>query len=144
MDIQGTNQLVLSGNLTTVSVTGIVNYASEIMGEVALPGKTITQIVTSVTGLISVINLLPYIAGRLRQDDVGLRKSYADKIFARSNRMIESIRSAILLNCQGVTSVVGYQNDTNVRSLLYQSPIRQQEKRRNIFEQHNDVGQTRR
>jgi hypothetical protein len=61
-----------------------------------------------------VTNRLPYIAGRLRQTDAEVRKSYVDKIFARSNRMIESIRSAILLNVQGVKSVAGYQNDTNV------------------------------
>jgi hypothetical protein len=67
-----------------------------------------------VTGLLSVNNLTPYIAGRLLQDDIGLRKSYVDKIFARSNRMLESIKSAILLNVQGVTSVAGYQNETNI------------------------------
>jgi len=114
VNIQKLNQLVLSGNLTTVSITGLVNYASEVMGEIALPDGTITQIVTAVTGMISVINKLPFIAGRLRQDDVGLRQSYIDKIFARSNRMIESIKSAILLNVQGVKSVAGYQNDSNV------------------------------
>ena len=110
---QKSHALVLSSNLTTQSVTGIVNYQSETSGEVALPDNTITQIVTSVPGLISVVNILPYIAGRLRQNDAGLRKSYIDKIFARSNRMLESIKSAILQNVQGVRSVAGYQNDTN-------------------------------
>ena len=113
VDLQKHNNLVLSGNLTTESVTTLVNFASETDGEVVLPHGAIDQIVTSVTGLISVVNLTPYIAGRLRQDDVDLRNSYADKIFARSNRMLESVKSAILLNVQGVTSVAGYQNDTN-------------------------------
>jgi uncharacterized phage protein gp47/JayE len=114
VDEQDVHVLVLSGNLTTDSVTGIVNFASEQMGEVVLPNGTINQITTSVPGLISVINLSGYIAGRLRETDVELRKSYIDKIFARSNRMIESIKSAILNNVQGVTSVAGYQNDTNI------------------------------
>jgi len=83
-------------------------------GDVSLPDGIITNIVTQVNGLISVVNLLPYIAGRLRQTDVELRQSYADKIFNRSSRMLESIRSAILQNVQGVTSAVGYQNDTNI------------------------------
>jgi uncharacterized phage protein gp47/JayE len=82
-DYQKTSQLVLSGNLTTASVTGIVNFASETTGDVSLPDGTITQIVTAVPGLLSVVNLVPRVAGRLRQDDAGLRKSYADKIFAR-------------------------------------------------------------
>ena len=113
MNTQTSNQLILSGNLTTASVTAIVTYASETNGEVALPNGTITEIVTGVTGLISVINRIPYIAGRLLQTDVELRNSYADKIYARSNRMIESIKSAILLNCHGAVGVAGYQNDTD-------------------------------
>ena len=48
------------------------------------------------------------------ETDRELRKSYADKIFNRSSRMLESIRSAILQNVQGVTSVAPYENDTNV------------------------------
>jgi uncharacterized phage protein gp47/JayE len=111
---QRSSQLILSGNLTTESVTSIVNYASETNGEIVLPDGIITEIVTAVPGLISVTNQIPHIAGRLRQTDVELRKSYIDKIFGRSNRMLESIRSAILINVQGVRSVAVYQNDTNI------------------------------
>jgi uncharacterized phage protein gp47/JayE len=113
-DIYSANQLILSGNLTTESVTAVVNYNSEILGEIALPFGTITQIVTSVTGLLSVVNLVPYIAGRLKETNVELRQSYADKIFHRSNRMLESIKSAIRLNVQGINAVAAYQNDTNI------------------------------
>lgn len=121
-DYQKTSQLVLSGNLTTASVTGIVNFASEVNGEISLPNGTITQIVTTIPGLLSVANNLPYIAGRVIQDDIGLRKSYADKIFARSNRMLESIKSAILLNVQGISSITAYQNDTNIVDADGRSP----------------------
>jgi uncharacterized phage protein gp47/JayE len=114
VDPQQTHELVLSGNLTTQSVTGLAIFASEFPGEIVLPNGVITQIVKGVDGLLSVTNLVTYIAGRLIQNDVEVRKSYVDKIFARSNRMIESVKSAILNNVQGVTSVAGYQNDTNV------------------------------
>ena len=113
VDPQTGHEIVLSGNLTTQSVTAVINFGSESPGEIALPNGVITQIAQGVDGLLSVINLLPYIAGRLTQTDTALRQSYVDKIFARSNRMIESIKSAILANVQGVTSVAGYQNDTN-------------------------------
>ena len=113
VSLQSLNTMALSGNLTTRSITGIVNFASESNSEIVLPDNTINQIVTAVPGLISVVNLTPYIAGRLRQRDVELRQSYADKIFIRSNRMLESIRSAILNNVQSVTSVACYQNDSN-------------------------------
>jgi hypothetical protein len=113
-DTRATSVLTLSGNLTTQSVTGIVRYLSEIKGIVNLPDGVITEIVTQVTGLISAVNLLPSISGRLRENDVELRQSYSDKIFNRSTQLLESIRSSILLEVQGVRSAVGYQNDTNL------------------------------
>ena len=42
-----------------------------------------------------------------------LRQSYVDKIFSRSSRMTDSIRSAILANCAGVTAAQVYENRTN-------------------------------
>ena len=114
VELQRQHNMILSSNLTTETVTSIVAFASEDYGEIALPHGTITEIVTAVTGLVAVVNLIPYIAGRLRETDVGLRQSYANKIFHRSSRMLESIRSAILLNVQGVNSVAVFQNDTNI------------------------------
>jgi uncharacterized phage protein gp47/JayE len=111
LDVRKPCALTLSGNLTTESVTAIINYASEESGEIALPDGSITEIVTAVPGLISVVNLSGYIAGRGRESDVSLRKSYADKIFARSSRMLDSIKAAILLNVQGIMSIEAYEND---------------------------------
>ncbi|MCL1986954.1 MAG: hypothetical protein FWG64_03160, partial [Firmicutes bacterium] len=83
-------------------------------GELILPIGTITQIITSVVGLLDVENRLPHIAGRLLENDIGLRKSYIDKIYLRSANMVESIESAIWQNVQGVQSVRGFQNDTHL------------------------------
>ena len=113
-DLQRQHNMILSPNLTTETVTSLVQYITENNGEFATPYGTITEIVTSVPGLVSVTNLVPYIAGRLIETDPELRQSYADKIFHRSNRMLESIKSAILLNVQGVNSVAAFQNDTNI------------------------------
>lgn len=113
-DIQSSNSLVLTENLTTASVTSILNFASEEYGEVVLPDRTITVIVRSVPGFLSCTNLCGYIAGRFREKDVEFRKSYANKIFNRSSRMLASIESAILSNVQGIQSVKAYENDTNV------------------------------
>ena len=77
------------------------------------PQRAITKIVTAPTGFLSCANLCGYIAGRLLETDVELRKSYVDKIFNRSSRMTDSIRSAILTNCQGVTAAEVYENRTN-------------------------------
>ena len=58
-------------------------------------------------------NRCGYIAGNDEQTDAEFRKSYADRIFNRSSMMLESIRSAILNNVQGVVSVAAYENATN-------------------------------
>lgn len=105
--------MLLTDNLTTHSVTTIINFASEEVGEISLPNGAITKIVTAPTGFLSCTNLCGYIAGRLLETDVELRQSYWDKIFSRSSRMTDSIRSAILMNCQGVTAAEVYENRTN-------------------------------
>ena len=61
----------------------------------------------------SVVNVGSYVAGQLAESDVEFRKSYTNKIYNRSSAMLESIKSAILKNVQGVVSVAPYENCTN-------------------------------
>ena len=112
-DVESENSMLLTDNLTTESVTAIISFASEEPGEVSLPNGAITKIVTAPTGFLSCTNLCGYVAGRLLETDVELRQSYVDKIFSRSSRMTDSIRSAILANCTGVTAAQVYENRTN-------------------------------
>ena len=112
-DVESENSMLLTDNLTTESVTAIISFASEAPGEVSLPNGAITKIVTAPTGFLSCTNLCGYVAGRLLETDVELRQSYVDKIFSRSSRMTDSIRSAILANCAGVTAAQVYENRTN-------------------------------
>ena len=112
-DVESENSMLLTDNLTTESVTAIISFASEEPGEVSLPNGDITKIVTAPTGFLSCTNLCGYVAGRLLETDVELRQSYVDKIFSRSSRMTDSIRSAILANCAGVTAAQVYENRTN-------------------------------
>lgn len=106
--------MILTENLTTETVTSIINFASEQNGDIVLPYGAITNIVQGHADFQGCTNLCPYIAGRQEETDRELRRSYVDKIFNRSSRMLESIRSAILQNVQGVKSVAPYENDTNV------------------------------
>ena len=108
-DITSTNVLVLSENLTTDTVTTIITFGTVDTGDILLPEGVITNIVKADAGLLSVVNLCTYIAGRDEETDTEFRQSYADKIFNRSSMMLESIRSAILNNVQGVTSVAPYE-----------------------------------
>lgn len=109
-DPTSANVLVLSENLTTDTVTSVIVFGTVETGDILLPEGVITNIVKADAGLLSVVNICGYIAGRDEETDPEFRQSYADKIFNRSSRMLESIRSAILNNVQGVTSVAPYEN----------------------------------
>lgn len=113
VDEVSSHVMVLSENLTTASVGSIVTFATVEDGDILLPPGIVTKIVKAVAGLTSVVNVGDYIAGRLAESDVEFRRSYADKIYNRSSSMLESIKSAILENVQGVLSVAPYENDTN-------------------------------
>ncbi len=110
VDLTSVNDLVLSENLTTDTVTSVIVFGTVETGDILLPEGVITNIVKADAGLLKVVNLCGYIAGRDEESDAEFRQSYADKIFNRSSRMLESIRSAILNNVQGVTSVAPYEN----------------------------------
>lgn len=113
LDEISSNAMVLSENLTTRTVSSIITFATVDDGDILIPNGVITKVVKSVAGLTSVVNVGAYIAGQLAETDVEFRKSYVDKIYNRSSSMLESIKSAILENVQGVLSVAPYENDTN-------------------------------
>lgn len=108
-----TNSLLMSDNLTTVSVGSVFTFRTEETGDIYLPTGSISEITKAVTGLTSVVNVGSYIAGRQKESDADYRRSYMNKIFSHSERMSDSIHSAILNNCQGVTAIAVYENDTN-------------------------------
>ena len=107
-----TNKIVLSENLTTDTVTSVINFGTEEYDDIYLPDGVITNIIRADVGLKSVINQCGYIAGRKQETDEEFRQSYVDKIFNRSSMMLESIRSS-LLNEDGVTAVAVFENNTN-------------------------------
>lgn len=113
VSIEERHSMTLSPNLTTQSITGIVNFATLTVGDVDLPNNTITEIKTAVPGFLSVNNLIPRITGNLQENDIELRASYAAKIFQRSSRMNDSIRAAILQNVQGIEFCEVQDNPTN-------------------------------
>ena len=113
-DAISSNVMVLSENLTTQTVSSIIQFATVDDGDILIPNGVVTKIVKAVAGMTAVVNVGPYIAGRHAETDIEFRRSYADKIYNRSSSMLESIRSAILSNVQGILSCAVYQNDSNV------------------------------
>lgn len=111
--VDTSHSLVLSENLTTNTVTSILTFGTVETGDILVPEGVITGIVKADAGLLSVTNLCGYVPGNDEETDTEFRQSYTDKIFNRSSMMLESIRSAILNNVQGVVSVAPYENATN-------------------------------
>ena len=104
------NALALSENLTTDKVSSLIIWQSEEFGKFVLPKNSITEIVTTVTGLESCYNLSIPFYGRLRETDVEYRQSFLKKIASRSSCMLESITSSIMESVDGVLSARGYEN----------------------------------
>ena len=94
-------------------VGSIVTFETAEPGDIFIPNGVITKITKAVPGMESVVNVGSYVAGQLAESDVEFRKSYTNKIYNRSSAMLESIKSAILKNVQGVVSVAPYENCTN-------------------------------
>lgn len=122
VDTASSNTMVLSENLTTETVASVITFATVDYGDIVIPNGVITKIVKTVAGLQAVENVGSYIAGRLTETDVEMRQSYIDKIYSRSSAMLESIKSAILENVQGVLSVAPYENDTNETDSMGRPP----------------------
>lgn len=111
---QKSNTLLLSENMTTESVSTLINFESQGFGKYQLPNGSITKIVTNRTGFLSCTNLIEPVLGRMQETDVELRQSYIKRISAHAARMTNSIESAILDSVQGVTAVKCYENKTNL------------------------------
>ncbi len=123
IDLSSSNELILTENLTTETVTTIANFGTVETGDIFLPVGVIKNIVKADAGLLEVCNFSnSYVAGRKQETDVEVRKSYGDKIFHLSNCMTESIVSAILANVQGVTAASAYENYTDFEDNMGRPP----------------------
>lgn len=107
------NVLILTDNLTTVTVTTIANFQTEEDGVITLVNGSITQMVDNMTGFTGVNNLITPSYGREEETDAELRSSYVSKAYLRSETMIDSIASALLEEIDDVISVSGSENYTD-------------------------------
>ena len=112
--ISRNNKVELTNNLTTASVTSIIQYNTVEYGNIYLPNGTVNVIVTNVTGLESVVNRITPIAGRLQETDTELRQSYIKKSFLTSVKTTDSIASYLYDTIKGVNSLTVFENDTDL------------------------------
>ena len=105
------NSFALTANLTTEYVVALVYYSTVDYGEIVCPSGSITKVVSSVDGLLSVTNALDPVAGRLREEDWQLRQSFIGKSYSSATMMTEAIESYILENVKGIISARCEENE---------------------------------
>ena len=105
------NEVELSENLTTESVTTIAAFLTEDYGSISIPNGMVTKMVNNISGFTGVTNILEPALGRDRETDIELRQSYIAKSAQRSSTMVEGIVGDLLNNVDGVTAAIGYEND---------------------------------
>lgn len=107
--------LDLSNNLTTESVTGIVEFETEEYGAISMPERTITMILSNLsTGFNWCENRINPVLGRLEAEDWEYRQAYVERIYTHSSNMTDSIRSYLINNVTGISAVEVYENDDDV------------------------------
>ncbi len=108
----GDNKWLLPDSVTIPSSGQITVVAtSEAVGAVYALPNTVTQIMTPIYGWTSVTNNAASILGRDVEADMDYRSRQLESTFTPSSAIFEGQLSS-LKNVQGVTRVIGYENDT--------------------------------
>lgn len=116
------NAFSLTSNLTTVYATSCVHYYTVDYGDIRCPEGSITELVSNVTGLISVTNRIAPAPGRVQQSDISLRQDYVRKSYSTSASQTSSVEAYVLENVEGVKDVRCYENQYNVEDELGRPP----------------------
>jgi hypothetical protein len=103
----------LSANLSFVSVTELVAFESVEFGAFNIANGEINEIISRVTGFISVTNELAPSMGRDTETDEEFRKSYLRRIARMSHGTVEAIEAGILDTVPGTTEIKVFENPTD-------------------------------
>lgn len=110
--------LTVSSGLRIDSTSSPVYFLAQSYGPIAVPANTLTEIVTPIAGWQSLTNFEAGITGRDIETDEELRLRRRQSLSRLGAATVEAIRSRLLQEVPGVTSVTIFENQT-----LTQSPI---------------------
>jgi len=102
-----------TANLTIDKYQKVVALQAQETGAVEQAIGTITNIATPVLGWDSAVNITAASGGRDVESDVELRVRFANTKYEKATNTLEALYSAII-NAEGVTEVIIYENDTAV------------------------------
>jgi len=110
--------LNLGANLSITETTSPITFRAQAYGPIPAPAGTLTEILTPVPGWIRLTNFQAGVTGRFQETDEELRLRRANSLRVIGAATVEAIRSRLLQEVPGVTSVLVFENVT-----MTQDPI---------------------
>ena len=101
----------VGSTMTIQTIWSICHCQAENYGAVLCAAGTLTEIVTGVSGLLSVTNFWDGSLGRLNETDTELRSRREKSMMLAGSATIEAIRTQIEAQVDGVSTVIVYEND---------------------------------
>ena len=110
--------IAVGTNLSITAQSTPVVFLSQDFGPIAAPVNTLTEILTPISGWISINNLKAGVTGRFIETDAELRIRRNNSLRLLGAGTVESIRARLLQQVPGVISALVFENST-----LTQEPI---------------------
>lgn len=104
---------IIAGHLDYEVIGSNGHFSSSSVGAVIAVSGTLTEIRQPVSGLTAVNNLLDAVLGRAPETDIELRERRRDSLQVVGAATVDAIRSRILQQVEGVTSVSVFENNTD-------------------------------
>jgi len=114
--------VTFSAGITAIKLGGTGMVKAVNYGPIEIPINSITQIVTTLTGLDSVDNVTPGQSGRETETDDLLRQRYRLGVYRLGAATLESIKANLEQNILGLLSVAVYENKSDVTDSNGRSP----------------------
>lgn len=111
-DSEAPYSLNLGTNLQNIQTSTPVPFLAQTYGPIPVPIGTLTEIVTPIAGWQSVTNFKAGVTGRNVETDAELRIRRANSLRVLGNATVEAIRSRLLQEVPGVSSVTIFENVT--------------------------------
>lgn len=104
--------ITVGSNLQITSTSSPIPFLAQNFGPISAPANSLTEILTPVAGWVSLTNPQAGITGRNQETDAELRLRREQSLHLLGAATVEAIRSRLLQEVDGVTSVTVFENVT--------------------------------
>lgn len=116
LNTQNAYNLLVGTGLQIVSVSSPIIFLAQNIGVVPVPANSMTEILTPIAGWNLITNFDAGLTGRLIETDSELRLRALSSIRGLGLATVEAIRSRLLQDVMGVTSVTIFENVTLIQN----------------------------